>query len=115
MVVRTFRSATAGLKARTTTASGGSVKYSGRADKPRRRKVMHSGLFTRHKEADMTATATADLDTLKARLKATWMDGNYDVFSRLMETSAVEFLDRLQIKPGAVAARRRVRLGPARR
>jgi SAM-dependent methyltransferase len=50
----------------------------------------------------MTATATADLDTLKARLKATWMDGNYDVFSRLMEKSAVDFLDRLPIKPGAV-------------
>ena len=49
----------------------------------------------------MTAVATStDMDALKSRLKATWMDGNYDVFSRLMESSAVEFLDRLQIAPG---------------
>ena len=46
------------------------------------------------------ATAT-DIDTLKARLKATWMDGNYDYFSRFMESSAVEFLDRLGVKAGA--------------
>jgi SAM-dependent methyltransferase len=37
---------------------------------------------------------------LKTRLKATWMDGNYDYFSRFMESSAVEFLDRLHIRPG---------------
>ena len=50
----------------------------------------------------MTATATTtDLDALKARLKATWMDGNYDYFSRFMESSAVEFLDRVSVKPGA--------------
>ena len=50
----------------------------------------------------MTATATAaDIDVLKARLKATWMDGNYDYFSRFMESSAVEFLDRLGVAPGA--------------
>ncbi len=50
----------------------------------------------------MTATATApDIDTLKRRLKATWMAGNYDYFSRFMESSAVEFLDRLDVAPGA--------------
>jgi SAM-dependent methyltransferase len=52
----------------------------------------------------MTAAAptpTPDLDALKARLKATWMDGNYDYFSRFMESSAVEFLDRLDVRPGA--------------
>ena len=50
----------------------------------------------------MTTVATpTDIDALKTRLKATWMDGDYDVFSRLMESSAVEFLDRLQIKPGS--------------
>ena len=41
-----------------------------------------------------------DFDTLKTRLKATWMDGNYDYFSRFMKASAVEFLDRLGIDPG---------------
>jgi len=41
-----------------------------------------------------------DIDTLKTRLKATWMDGNYDYFSRFMTASAVEFLDRLRVDPG---------------
>jgi SAM-dependent methyltransferase len=50
-----------------------------------------------------TATAAnataADIDALKTRLKATWMDGNYDFFSRFMEASAYEFLDRISIDP----------------
>jgi len=50
----------------------------------------------------MTQTATTNpsltnIDALKAQLKATWMDGNYDYFSRFMESSAVEFLDRLDV------------------
>ena len=52
----------------------------------------------------MTATATAatpDIDALKTRLKATWMDGNYDYFSRFMESSAAELLDRVGVQPGA--------------
>jgi SAM-dependent methyltransferase len=50
-------------------------------------------------ETTMTATAaTPDID----RLKATWMDGNYDYFSRFMESSAVEFLDRLGVQRGAL-------------
>ena len=52
-----------------------------------------------------TATAAAtpaalDMNALKTKLKATWMDGNYDRFSRAMEKSAVEFLDRLDVKAG---------------
>jgi SAM-dependent methyltransferase len=50
----------------------------------------------------MSAIATTtEIDALKVRLKATWMAGNYDYFSRFMESSAVEFLDRLGIQPGA--------------
>lgn len=50
----------------------------------------------------MTMTAiTTDIAALKARLKATWMDGNYDYFSRFMESSATEFLDRLAVPAGA--------------
>src|ERR1041384_1693772 len=50
----------------------------------------------------MTQSAsTTDIEALKARLKATWMDGNYDYFSRFMESGAVEFLDRLNISAGA--------------
>ena len=46
------------------------------------------------------ATTATDIDGLKTRLKATWMDGNYDFFSRFMESSAVQFLDRLDIRAG---------------
>lgn len=46
-------------------------------------------------------TATTDIDALKTHLKATWMDGNYDYFSRFMESSAVEFLDRLGVQAGS--------------
>ena len=50
----------------------------------------------------MTATtAPTDIDALKDRLKATWMDGNYDYFSRFMESSAAQFLDRLDVPAGA--------------
>jgi SAM-dependent methyltransferase len=49
----------------------------------------------------MTAQSTpSELQALKSRLRATWMDGNYDYFSRFMESSAVEFLDRLNVTPG---------------
>jgi SAM-dependent methyltransferase len=40
------------------------------------------------------------MDALKARLKSTWMDGNYDYFSRFMQPAAIEFVDRLALEPG---------------
>ena len=43
---------------------------------------------------------SADLDQLKTRLKATWMTGDYDVFSRYMEKDAEEFFRRLGATPG---------------
>jgi len=49
----------------------------------------------------VTTTAVADFGALKARLKATWMAGNYDYFSRFMERSAIEFADRIGVKKGA--------------
>jgi ubiquinone/menaquinone biosynthesis C-methylase UbiE len=53
----------------------------------------------------MNATATStsttkDFDQLKVRLKATWMTGDYDVFSRYMEKGAEQFFQRLGITPG---------------
>jgi SAM-dependent methyltransferase len=42
----------------------------------------------------------SDIDQLKARLKATWMDGDYDVFSRYMEPDALLFFQRLGVEPG---------------
>ena len=70
------------------------------------------------------AVANVDIDALKQRLRATWMAGDYDRFSRFMESSAVEFLDPVGIPQGAslldvacgsgqlalVAARRGVRV-----
>ena len=48
----------------------------------------------------ITTTTPTDIDALKTRLKDTWMAGNYDYFSRFVESSAVEFLDRLGVKAG---------------
>ncbi len=45
------------------------------------------------------AVANVDIHFLKHRLRATWMAGDYDRFSRFMESSAVEFLDRVGIQP----------------
>jgi SAM-dependent methyltransferase len=47
-----------------------------------------------------SATADTALDGLKTRLKTTWMDGNYDYFSRFMASSAPQFLDPLALSPG---------------
>lgn len=41
------------------------------------------------------STSSTAIQTLKERLKTTWTAGDYDYFSRYMETSAVEFIDRL--------------------
>lgn len=49
----------------------------------------------------MNATATAtDMHDLKARLKTTWMTGDYDAFSRFMEKDAEEFFQQLGMNPG---------------
>jgi len=48
-----------------------------------------------------TAVANTEMHALKHRLRATWMAGDYDRFSRFMESSAVEFLDRVGVPPGA--------------
>ena len=53
----------------------------------------------------MNATTTQtqtnpEIGALKNRLTATWMTGDYDLFSRYMEKDAQEFFQRLHIKPG---------------
>ena len=49
----------------------------------------------------MAHIATAsEVDTLKARLKQTWMAGDYDRFSRYMEQHARAFYEQLDIAPG---------------
>jgi SAM-dependent methyltransferase len=46
------------------------------------------------------AASSPGIPELKARLKATWMDGNYDYFSRFMASSADQFLDALPVGRG---------------
>jgi SAM-dependent methyltransferase len=48
----------------------------------------------------MSDMESREFDALKSRLKATWNDGNYDRFARRMESSAVEFYERLGVAPG---------------
>jgi SAM-dependent methyltransferase len=45
-------------------------------------------------------TLTPEMSALKSRLKATWESGDYGVFARPMEKGAIEFFDRLDIRPG---------------
>lgn len=50
----------------------------------------------------MHATAVSpEFVNLKARLKKTWMAGDYDRFSRYMENGARDFYERLDTAPGA--------------
>lgn len=46
------------------------------------------------------STIAPEMDTLKARLKATWMSGDYGVFAKYLEPGALQFYERLQIQPG---------------
>ena len=49
----------------------------------------------------MTSMASAEIDSVKARLKSIWTAGDYDRFSRYMESSAREFYERLTVAPGS--------------
>ena len=46
------------------------------------------------------APRTTEFDQLKTRLKATWLTGDYDTFSRFMEKDAEQFFRRLGVTPG---------------
>ena len=46
-------------------------------------------------------TIAPEIDSLKNRLKQTWMSGDYDRFSRYMEQDARAFYERLDIPPGS--------------
>jgi SAM-dependent methyltransferase len=48
----------------------------------------------------MTAM-TPEMETLKSRLKATWMSGDYGHFATYLEPGALEFLERLAVAPDA--------------
>lgn len=46
------------------------------------------------------SAVSPDVESMKYRLKTIWMAGDYDRFSRYMETGAREFYERLQVAPG---------------
>ncbi|MCI0553603.1 MAG: class I SAM-dependent methyltransferase [Anaerolineae bacterium] len=48
----------------------------------------------------MTPEMTPEMESLKTRLKATWMAGDYGHFAKYLEPGALEFLSRIPIEPG---------------
>lgn len=45
-------------------------------------------------------TMPPEMEALKARLKATWMSGDYGHFAKYLEPGALQFLERLAVAPG---------------
>jgi hypothetical protein len=50
-----------------------------------------------------TVTTAPEIDGLKARLRETWMAGDYDRFSRYMEEGARVFYEQLDIHAARVS------------
>ncbi len=48
----------------------------------------------------MSNTSMLEVDSVKARLRTVWTAGDYDRFSRFMESGAREFYEHLDIAPG---------------
>ena len=48
----------------------------------------------------MTQEMAPKMETLKARLKVTWMAGDYGTFAKYLEPGAMEFLERLRVELG---------------
>ena len=47
------------------------------------------------------STNTAEMDALKARLKSTWMSGDYAHFATYLADGAMDFLASINVSPGA--------------
>ena len=47
-----------------------------------------------------TSALSPNVDSVKTRLKQIWMAGDYDRFSRYMESGAREFYERVNVAPG---------------
>jgi SAM-dependent methyltransferase len=48
-----------------------------------------------------TTNSVSELTTLKAKLKATWMSGDFDKIAQIISAGGAEFIARLQLRPGA--------------
>ena len=53
---------------------------------------------------DVAITSISELASLKARLKATWMSGDFDKIAQIIAAGGAEFIARLQLTPGAQRA-----------
>jgi len=49
----------------------------------------------------MKPILTTEMAVMKNKLRTTWMAGNYDYFSRYMESSAVDYLNLSKLRPGS--------------
>lgn len=45
-------------------------------------------------------TTTLEMETLKTRLRSTWMSGDYGYFATYLQPGAMDFLERLDVAPG---------------
>src|SRR5262249_53153457 len=50
--------------------------------------------------SDPETVETVELEALKARLKATWMAGDFGQIAQAYVVGAAEFVDRLDLRPG---------------
>ncbi|HSE98074.1 MAG TPA: methyltransferase domain-containing protein [Blastocatellia bacterium] len=50
---------------------------------------------------DARSITGSDMESLKARLKATWMSGDFDKIAQIIAAGGAEFISRLQIRPGS--------------
>ncbi len=50
--------------------------------------------------SDVTRAMSSDIDTLKAKLKVTWMTGDFGQIARAYSTGAAQFIERLNLQPG---------------
>lgn len=48
----------------------------------------------------MQSAQTADMDALKAKLRATWISGDFGQIAKFLEREAEAFINRLGLKPG---------------
>src|SRR5258705_2912721 len=46
------------------------------------------------------STSKPEMESLKSRLKAMWMTGDFGQVAKIIETGAEEFIDRLALQPG---------------
>jgi len=48
-----------------------------------------------------SANQTSEMDALKAKLRATWISGDFGQIAKFLETEARDFINRLGIQPGS--------------